>query len=283
VTTKVATRPTRIRQVRAVDAACASAQPRTLGPIDLAAADDVLATLPILPGWATGDRGRRHQTRRGASAILTWLGSQPGSGWQERWEASGLDTHRDPFALIAAGVPGDSRSKGADLVAGMIGLLTCQLARPSYDFLLLDGDLACAEPKTLRYRLLHVAAPITHTARRTRLAIGADWPWTDADQRIQQPRRTTPAHRLISRLTHRPATRRNPGPRRAGWCAGVRVGLGVGWPQGVVVGLIVHAVGADVLPGGGVARVASVATRSASPHPAATMRQRWFALVESPY
>lgn len=46
--------------------------------------------------------------------------------------------------------------------------------------LLLDGDLARAEPKRLRYRLLHVAARITRTARRTRLAIAADWPWTDA-------------------------------------------------------------------------------------------------------
>jgi len=46
--------------------------------------------------------------------------------------------------------------------------------------LLLDGDLASAEPKKLRYRLLHVAARITRTARRTRLAIAANWPWTDA-------------------------------------------------------------------------------------------------------
>jgi Transposase DDE domain group 1 len=46
--------------------------------------------------------------------------------------------------------------------------------------LLLDGELATAEPKKLRYRLLHVAARITRTARRTRLAIAANWPWTDA-------------------------------------------------------------------------------------------------------
>ncbi len=46
--------------------------------------------------------------------------------------------------------------------------------------LLLHGDLARAEPKKLRYRLLHVAARLTRTARRTHLAITADWPWTDA-------------------------------------------------------------------------------------------------------
>jgi Transposase DDE domain group 1 len=44
--------------------------------------------------------------------------------------------------------------------------------------LLLDGELALAEPKKLRYRLLYVAARLTRTARQTRLRIGATWPWT---------------------------------------------------------------------------------------------------------
>ncbi|WP_433076612.1 IS1380 family transposase [Dactylosporangium sp. CA-052675] len=43
--------------------------------------------------------------------------------------------------------------------------------------LLLNGALATAEPKKLRYRLLHVAARITHTARQTRLRIAETWPW----------------------------------------------------------------------------------------------------------
>jgi hypothetical protein len=43
--------------------------------------------------------------------------------------------------------------------------------------LLLDGELARAEPKKLRYRLLHVAARITRSARRTRLRIAEGWPW----------------------------------------------------------------------------------------------------------
>jgi len=43
--------------------------------------------------------------------------------------------------------------------------------------LLLDGELATAEPKKLRYRLLHVAARITRSARRTRLRIAEHWPW----------------------------------------------------------------------------------------------------------
>jgi Transposase DDE domain group 1 len=45
--------------------------------------------------------------------------------------------------------------------------------------LLLDGELAKAEPKKLRYRLLHVAARITRSARQTRLRIAQNWPWAD--------------------------------------------------------------------------------------------------------
>jgi hypothetical protein len=44
--------------------------------------------------------------------------------------------------------------------------------------LLLHGALAAAEPKKLRYRLLHVAAKLSRTARTTTLRIAAGWPWT---------------------------------------------------------------------------------------------------------
>lgn len=54
--------------------------------------------------------------------------------------------------------------------------------------LLLDGELATAEPKKLRYRVLHVAARITRAGRRLRLRISATWPWrhelTDAFHRL---------------------------------------------------------------------------------------------------
>jgi hypothetical protein len=45
--------------------------------------------------------------------------------------------------------------------------------------LLLDGEHTAAEPKKLRYRLLHVAARLVHTARRTILRIAQSWPWAD--------------------------------------------------------------------------------------------------------
>jgi Transposase DDE domain group 1 len=43
--------------------------------------------------------------------------------------------------------------------------------------LLLDGDLAGAEPKALRYRLWHVAARIVRHARRAILRLQRSWPW----------------------------------------------------------------------------------------------------------
>jgi hypothetical protein len=43
--------------------------------------------------------------------------------------------------------------------------------------LLLDGDLAVAEPKALRYRLWHTAARIVRHARRVILRLQRSWPW----------------------------------------------------------------------------------------------------------
>ncbi|GIH20676.1 hypothetical protein Raf01_88480 [Rugosimonospora africana] len=44
--------------------------------------------------------------------------------------------------------------------------------------LLLQGELSTAEPKKLRYRLLHVAARVTRTGRRIWLRIAENWPWS---------------------------------------------------------------------------------------------------------
>jgi hypothetical protein len=43
--------------------------------------------------------------------------------------------------------------------------------------LALDGDLAKAEPKTLRYRILHAAGRLVRSGRRRHLKISATWPW----------------------------------------------------------------------------------------------------------
>jgi hypothetical protein len=45
--------------------------------------------------------------------------------------------------------------------------------------LCLTGSLAAAEPKTLRYRLLHVAARLVRGQRRRKIRIPRTWPWAD--------------------------------------------------------------------------------------------------------
>lgn len=44
--------------------------------------------------------------------------------------------------------------------------------------LCLDGELAKAEPRRLRYALLHTAGTLCRSGRRTRLRLAANWPWT---------------------------------------------------------------------------------------------------------
>jgi hypothetical protein len=53
--------------------------------------------------------------------------------------------------------------------------------------LALDGDLATAKPKTLRFQMLHVPASLTRSGRRRRLRLPRRWPW--ADQIVQAFRR----------------------------------------------------------------------------------------------
>jgi hypothetical protein len=61
----------------------------------------------------------------------------------------------------------------------------CQVVALAVDLLAwlrhltLDGDLARAEPKTVRYRLLHTAARITRGQRQRWLNIPPDWPWAN--------------------------------------------------------------------------------------------------------
>ena len=46
--------------------------------------------------------------------------------------------------------------------------------------LALDGKLAKAEPKSLRYRVFHTAARLVRGGRRKTLKIAATWPWATA-------------------------------------------------------------------------------------------------------
>jgi hypothetical protein len=57
----------------------------------------------------------------------------------------------------------------------------------------LDGELATAEPKRLRYRLLHIAGRLAFSARQAKLHLPAAWPWTEALTAAFEKLKTLPA------------------------------------------------------------------------------------------
>ena len=72
----------------------------------------------------------------------------------------------------------DFQVNAAWLTASMIACILLAWLK----LLALDGDLARAEPKTLRLtgRVLHAAARLVRGGRRRRLKIQASWPWAEA-------------------------------------------------------------------------------------------------------
>jgi hypothetical protein len=64
--------------------------------------------------------------------------------------------------------------------------MTAQILLTWLRLLALDGDLARAEPKTLRYGVLHAAARLVRGGRRRRWKFAVPWPWTEAITRAWQ-------------------------------------------------------------------------------------------------
>lgn len=142
-----------------------------------------------IPGWPAGTRAicRREQPHPGAQLRL-WdtdgfrhqvtLTNSPGDildlELRQRRHArvenaikalrdTGLD--RMPFRRFAANQAWlELVLTGADLLAWLRGVA-------------LDGELARAEPRTVRYRLLHAAARIVRRGRQVLLRLPANWPW----------------------------------------------------------------------------------------------------------
>lgn len=82
----------------------------------------------------------------------------------------------------------DYKFNQAWLTAAMIA----QILLAWLKLLALDGDLAKAEPKTLRYRVLNAAARLVRGGRRRRWKIAANWPWAEAITRAWQRIRALP-------------------------------------------------------------------------------------------
>jgi len=116
-------------------------------------------------------------------------------GW--RYQGLATDTQVGQLAFLEARHRAHARVEDRIRTAKQTGLgrfpsrefainaIWLQLALTAADLLawtktiLLHGALAKAEPKLLRYRLLHAAARIVRRDRRTFIKIAAGWPWAD--------------------------------------------------------------------------------------------------------
>jgi hypothetical protein len=75
---------------------------------------------------------------------------------------------------------GRSRGAAAFNTAWLSASLIAASLLAWFKLIALDAPLARAEPKTLRYRVLHAAARLARGGRRRQLKIAATWPWADA-------------------------------------------------------------------------------------------------------
>jgi hypothetical protein len=86
-----------------------------------------------------------------------------------------------------------SRHQNINAVWTELALIAADLLALSQSMLLTEEpDLHRAEPKTLRYRLLHTAARITRGQRRVFLRLAEHWPWTLALARAFRRLRLVP-------------------------------------------------------------------------------------------
>jgi hypothetical protein len=191
----------------AVDAA---GKPRPVDESGLPVAQVAELTL-LLPGLTTAgwpDRMRVLVRRERPHPGATISVFEAHDGW--RYQCVATDTGRGQLAFLEARHRAHARVEDrvkAIKQTGMgrfpsrefqINQVWLQLALTAADLIawtqtiLLDGNLAAAEPKKLRYQLLHTAARIVRGQRKTRIKIDTSWPWAthlaDAFNRLDQIR-----------------------------------------------------------------------------------------------
>jgi hypothetical protein len=116
----------------------------------------------LAPPFAHGNAGTQHVRRYGLIRVLDWLAAQPGSTWQDRWNASGagMDGRADwrlPALqhLLGTGriAEGNTTAQGA-LGAGVMQLICADVVRPGFGWL-----LSTATPRSLSGEMARVRDP----------------------------------------------------------------------------------------------------------------------------
>jgi Transposase DDE domain group 1 len=144
-----------------------------------------------LEGWPEGARAicRRERAHPGAQLSLI-----DRDGWRhqvfmtdQRGDVAALDLDHRGHARVedrirCAKDTGLRNLPFRDLAPNAVWLELALIAQDLISWaksLCLDGELARAEPKRLRYRLLHQAGRVARSGRRTRLRLERSWPWAE--------------------------------------------------------------------------------------------------------
>lgn len=127
-------------------------------PATTAGREEVLARLGD-PPFMVDRKGGRYWRRRALTAVLEWLATQPGSTWQERWDASGvsvdgrLDWRGAALRELGkAGLLTEGTVIGKELGVGLTQLICGDVLRPSVGWLLASRTPGHLFPEMARVR-----------------------------------------------------------------------------------------------------------------------------------
>ena len=95
----------------------------------------------LAPPFAMDNILSQRNRRLGLIATLNWLEAQPGRTWQDRWIASGAQSHADwrllvPRSGVGSKHDGNPERRVAHLVSGLLPLICGDVIRPSVGWLL---------------------------------------------------------------------------------------------------------------------------------------------------
>jgi hypothetical protein len=103
--------------------------------------DQILGLFPSLPNWPDETRyqnwgyyRKRRMITDGGRAVLEWLLTHPGAGWQGRWLASGADNNLDWAATVPVTAGAPDLVPREEVISGLGSLLLCRVVAPSYEF-----------------------------------------------------------------------------------------------------------------------------------------------------
>jgi len=145
-----------------------------------------------LSGWGEGIRCFSRRERPHPGAQLSFFDIQEGMRHQcfitnSKGDAADLELRHRGHARVEDRIR-DAKATGMrnlpfrDVVPNnaWFQLVLCAMDLLAWTkALCLDGDLAIAEPKRLRYAFLHCAGRIVHSARRVTVRVQEGWPWQD--------------------------------------------------------------------------------------------------------